>query len=550
MTTLGKYCDGGHTCSPPKDCCKQGCCYPADSVFRAGGYTVGTANAGGGGSSIHLPANNMVSLVIGHWYFWAATTATLLGILCACSLWRRQSTASFTGASLCCGDVGGSGRVGDEHHSEPDSNGSCYAPPQYSRCGSFHQAPPPYSEVTSKPDLYPLVISYNGDAVVKSNGTSTGYLMVQYFRNFIVRPVGTLSATSTIDSLSSSFICNAANEANNIIPPPYSCTGSLEEVSVVVGGPPPQQQQPQSNTHQARNSTSSPVPAPTPPPPPIGAILGVSPSASLQQFLNSPRQEVVDLTDFVNRASSTDDPPASNLSTNKEEPPESVEPAVKLKKREVRLRDKFKPRHQASVESESDPEHNFSDLLNLSVCAPSSLVASSVVINAQSNPQMDMIYNSVTNSMTSSDISSLANLGTPDSPPRATSPTLEMRELLDKIQQLPAQHKSPVSAEAPAPKLKHYFNRSKAKTLYMPLTSSSAVGGAGKEEKRRSWFPRSAPTTPCGCFTPNFPTAHHEGNGGVTSKRSGSQKGSRSKLYDGSPLLREHDESDEENDRS
>lgn len=49
--------------------------------------------------------------------------------------------------------------------------------------------------------------------------------MVQYFRNYIVRPVGTLSATSTIDSLSSSFICNV-NEANTLIPPPYSRTGS------------------------------------------------------------------------------------------------------------------------------------------------------------------------------------------------------------------------------------------------------------------------------------------------------------------------------------
>lgn len=44
--------------------------------------------------------------------------------------------------------------------------------------------------MTSKPDLYPLVISYNAEPVTKSNNGSTGYLMVQYFRNFIVRPVG------------------------------------------------------------------------------------------------------------------------------------------------------------------------------------------------------------------------------------------------------------------------------------------------------------------------------------------------------------------------
>nr|CAD7262618.1 unnamed protein product [Timema shepardi] len=40
-------------------------------------------------------------------------------------------------------------------------------------------------------------------------------------------------------------------------------------------------------------------------------------------------------------------------------------------------------------------------------------------------------------STTGSDVSSLAGVGTPGSPPRATSPTQEIRELLDKIQQLP-----------------------------------------------------------------------------------------------------------------
>lgn len=49
--------------------------------------------------------------------------------------------------------------------------------------------------------------------------------MVQYFRNYIVRPVGSLSATSTVDSLSSSFICTA-NEANTLVPPPYSRAAS------------------------------------------------------------------------------------------------------------------------------------------------------------------------------------------------------------------------------------------------------------------------------------------------------------------------------------
>lgn len=76
-------------------------------------------------------------------------------------------------------------------------------------------------KVTSKPDLYPLVFTCNADN--GKNGAS--YLMVQYFRNYIVRPVGSLSATSTVDSLSSSFICNA-NEANTLVPPPYSRAAS------------------------------------------------------------------------------------------------------------------------------------------------------------------------------------------------------------------------------------------------------------------------------------------------------------------------------------
>lgn len=49
--------------------------------------------------------------------------------------------------------------------------------------------------------------------------------MVHYFRNYIVRPVGSLSATSTVDSLSSSYICTV-NEANTIVPPPYSRAAS------------------------------------------------------------------------------------------------------------------------------------------------------------------------------------------------------------------------------------------------------------------------------------------------------------------------------------
>ncbi|XP_017775368.1 PREDICTED: uncharacterized protein LOC108561810 [Nicrophorus vespilloides] len=505
MTSV-RICDGGHICHPPKDCCRQGCCYPEEMPI----YKTTT-----------MPTSSEQQFV-GHWYFWVAITTTFVGILCACSLWRRHSS-NF--ALFCCRDYGR-----DERASEPDSNGSCYVPPQYSRCSSFHQAPPPYAEVTSKPDLYPLVISYNGDAVVKSNGSSTGYLMVQYFRNFIVRPVGSLSATSTIDSLSSSFICNASNEANTVIPPPYSCTGSLEEV----------------NHHHKQNCTFASSPTPptaivtptiTPPPPPPLPPSSMSRTHSNLCSRSSSANQLKTVPEVGESAATT-------------APPKPQVPATPARFSRKLIFNKAKT-HSADSESGGE-EHNFSDLLNLSVCLPSGSITTQLAAT-QSNPQMtDMIQSySVTNSMTSSDISSLANLGTPDSPPRATSPTIEMRELLDKIQQLP-QHKSPIPEQLQHQQQqpqKKYFSRSKAKTLYMPLhhdphqqhhnhhQQQSIKSGGGILKTTKGWLSRSAPNTPCGTFVPNFP------------RNPSSQRGSKSKICcDGSPLLTndEHDESDDE----
>ncbi|XP_034135613.1 uncharacterized protein LOC117588440 isoform X1 [Drosophila guanche] len=193
-------CEGGHICSLPRDCCTQGCCPPYQ----------------GGSRPLAPPSEHVLNLFfISHWFFWCVVVAIILAILCAYSLWKKRRT-------LC-------GWGFNEHHtqSEGDSAGSCYAPPQYSRCSSFHHPPPPYTEVTSKPDLYPLVFTCNSDnGNGKGNGNgSSSYLMVQYFRNYIVRPAGSLSAASTVDSLSSSFICNA-NEANTMVPPPYSRAAS------------------------------------------------------------------------------------------------------------------------------------------------------------------------------------------------------------------------------------------------------------------------------------------------------------------------------------
>ncbi|KAJ8967519.1 hypothetical protein NQ314_002834 [Rhamnusium bicolor] len=403
MTTqiVENKCDGGQwTCSPPKECCKQGCCF----LF---------------------------------------------------------STSIYKGS------------------------------PSNLQPGSVFNPPILRPLVTSKPDLYPLVISYNAEPV-KNNNSSTGYLMVQYFRNFIVRPVGSLSATSTIDSLSSSFLCNAANEANMIIPPPYSHMGSLEEITTDTQL---QTSQPTAEQRHLPRSAST------------------SSNTEYHQVLLC---HLMILGRLESKSQNNCDASAAISRVNR------------------RI-----AKHKLSKEdSESqDEDHNFSDLLNLSVCMPSSVVQLENPI--QSSPHLQELQYSVTNSI-GSDISSLANLGSPDSPPRATSPTVEMKELLDKIQQLP-QQKSPVPVMQQQTEIKNnrsYFHKVRAKTLYMPLCDSNS-GAKSKNKPNvfpRSWLSRSAPCTPCGNFVPNFPLYHHKG----------SQRGSKTKITDGSPLLREQFEESED----
>lgn len=179
---------------------------------------------------------------------------------------------------------------------------------------------------------------------------------------------------------------------------------------------------------------------------------------------------------------------------------------------------------ESSLDSETSQgeEHNFSELLNLSVCASS-------LVNCELQ-QVEPQY-SIANSVTVSDISSLANLGTPDSPPRATSPTLEIRELLDKIQQLP-QHKSPTN-EPQTPTTSKFFVRNKSKTLYMPLNSKlpskTPIFSNFFQGKSKNWLSRSAPTTPSSNFAPLFP-------------KTGSQRGSKIKIGDNSALLESGDQ--------
>ncbi|XP_075969961.1 uncharacterized protein LOC142972595 [Anticarsia gemmatalis] len=207
-----EQCPNGETCSAHWLCCEQGCCDPATAPSRR-----------------DAPDEPLKEHSYGYpWYAqWPVLflLGTLGGIL-VCCVWclffkRPSGHGVYMCSFACCVR-----RPTSEH----DSAGSVYPPPRYSRCGSFHQAPPPYSEVASKPDLYPLVITCG-----EGEGKAGNYLMVHYFRNYVIRAPGSLSATSTAESLNSSFICNAANEANSIIPPPYSCANNYGECGVGCG---------------------------------------------------------------------------------------------------------------------------------------------------------------------------------------------------------------------------------------------------------------------------------------------------------------------------
>ncbi|KAI4461475.1 hypothetical protein MML48_5g00006571 [Holotrichia oblita] len=365
-------------------------------------------------------------------------------------------------------------------------------------------------------------------------------------------------------------------EANTIIPPPYSCMGSLEEVngtannSITITA-----QLPISITcnelHLPRNSSSihSHISA-------TNIQSSYSPATSVNNsnnYCNKIMQQTQDLQKKHIVCATKNAPISINKSENANEVEHLHTTKYSMlnnqKSGEVNC-DGFHANTQAhivnkklnlnvlakdrSIDSESqDDDHNFSDLLNLSVCLPSSVIHLPNGMQSHAVQDLQQSY-SVTNSMTSSDISSLANLGTPDSPPRATSPTVEMKELLDKIQQLP-QQRSPLPdvyhRHNPQQhvKIKSYFNKSKVKNLYMPLqngpntnqmkvspkVSSSVTGIFGKNS--RSWLSRSAPNTPCSNFVPTF---------SIQKRSTGSQRSSKLKLNDGSPLLHNHDESDED----
>lgn len=520
--------------------------------------------------------------------------AILLAVLLFCSLWKKRHI-------LCCG-----WSTSSNHRtpSELDSAGSCYAPPHYSRCSSFYHAPPCYTEVTSKPDLYPLVFSYTSDGS-KSGNSGANYLMVQYFRNYIVRPIGSLSATtSTVDSLSSSFICNA----NEAIPPPYSSAASPDGLSMSLQNysiPRSASQQgymmhpinvPVDSMHQARSgSTNNNRPMSVP---------NTNENANISYHQVRPSESV----NFVNLFR-TDDESCVSLHPNNQNQTSSNSTIAtthtgssRNKNPNVVSDDDDEDFQQASSQNSIG---NGASVMNFEGHKVSSIYHSNETMLSLSAQMMDKIsYSRQTNdhtklnmiqkqlekccemiqqqqqqiqqthfnvstsfdctspisgnasknvndtslmglgfmnSNTGSTVSSLANLNSPGSPPQATSPTQEVKDLLEQIRQLKdtnfseedlsvEQKASNNSQPGPSTSFKSMrptslnnksrFFGIKNRSVYSPIannsfTSPSAlvskmrspISGAtsvfmvkarGSVKNRNGQFSKSAPTTPAG----------------------------------------------------
>ncbi|XP_030564661.1 uncharacterized protein LOC115765306 [Drosophila novamexicana] len=570
VQVTARFCEGGHICSLPRECCTQGCCPPYQSGPR----------------QLPPPSEHVLNLFfISHWFFWCVVVAVILAILCAYSLWKKRRTLCGWGFT--------------EHHtqSEGDSAGSCYAPPQYSRCNSFHHPPPPYTEVASKPDLYPLVFTCNNENSKGNAGSS--YLMVQYFRNYIVRPTGSLSAASTVDSLSSSFICNI-NEANTLVPPPYSRAAS-PELSLHYGAnrePPPSSQlaAPQYGLPRSASQLVEPEYQPRAHYATVAVDRNTGLGAGTAHYSTrlhnshsghfSPGESSVDSAGLMH----TGGVGGGFLQS------QSDQHFRYMVNSRSSLSDIFVNNSCAAGLGVAGPDvggaasggaTQTSSLCSLALAAGGT---PAIYNNAciQSNPLHSLenccqlvsaeeaaaAVTAPTTASTVSGVSSLSNIGTPGSPPQATSPTGEVREILDQISKLQAdvsyeqllltggakprlqhtlsrpitrpatlQHTAstpmsttPTSA-TPSKGKKFYASKPPNKALYIPMAVmapppaqrcvlkspiSSVVSGANffvnrGRVARKGWISRSAPTTPGSGLPPN-------------------------RLGDDSPLLNEHDE--------
>ncbi|KAK6631144.1 hypothetical protein RUM43_014240 [Polyplax serrata] len=394
----------------------------------------------------------------------------LLIFLCGCGLWKKRQLLSsrlYRRTSR-----------NDEERSEFDSTGSCYPPPQYSRCSSFHYAPPPYTEVTAKPDLYPLVISYKSDNAKFGDNC----VMVQYFRNYVVHP--TLGATgNAIESLGSSFFTQSAQESDSNFPPSYeeSRIGErhLTELEPVDSGSSQRGQtvlQRQIFRNGDNRQLNNELPQIV-----IGniqqAIQKASAAVNETQIVKSNLPDTFKSSKgFQNpmtalrgnsapkerkKSKEMDRPRHLSLSTFKRinksillsSSSDSIISGDRSHSAHQYTSDVILAQPQSYCESNSDLHYDSTDVLNNSshfrvdsyssednLSQPRGSLQDFVSSDGLSHSQFSNLE--ANNFSTSSEVSSLQGCGSPDSPPRAISPTGEFRNLLQKIQQLPKQRDS------------------------------------------------------------------------------------------------------------
>ena len=476
------------------------------------------------------------------------------------------------------------------------------------------------------------MFSYTNDGSKNSNN-GANYLMVQYFRNYIVRPIGSLSATSTQDSLSSSFLCTA-NEANTMIPPPYSSTASPDGLSIslqnyaIQRSASQQGYMNQANIHVESMTMATNVPSSNRP---------MSVPNTNQNSIQADQYRASS-ANFVNFYRSEEEVPNILVHQNHQVPASSNSTMTTTHTGSSRSRnrttvsddddDDFQPAssgHDLSIGNVatginydetnqlSSIYHSNDTMLSLSAAMIDKISYSrqtndhtklnmiqkqlekccEMIQQQQQQIQQTRSHFNVTTSFdsesptndvpkkicemmglgysnTGSTVSSLANLS-PDSPPQATSPTQEVKDLLEQIQQLKDTHFSDEelniervkidqsdaqpgpSTEITAPlksslkrptnfNSKRRFFNMKNRSVYLPIANNGFTSPSGMNTKLRSptasvfmiksrsvrsrngWISKSAPTTPGTGLPSNF-------------------------MNDDSPLLNEQDE-DAETDQN
>lgn len=330
-----------------------------------------------------------------------------------------------------------------------------------------------FFQVTSKPDLYPLVFSYTGGDGSKGG---TNYLMVQYFRNYIVRPVGSLSAASTVDSLSSSFI-RSVNEANTLVPPPYSRATS-PDLSFSLHNYAMQRSTSQqacsmmlNDSNQIGNSTVIYRPCSVPDSNlqstvrlisnapgqisesdsmdfnncPISIYSNNSNSVhmNLSQIECSGNGSEVDGSLVNNLADDTLDVVGNNGgSSNSNNLNSNCQRDDSLNNSAMGSLDCIENDEGGEDDGSEDYEmllqHNLNHYRNIMKMQRTQKDQQSISFESKESQinECPKVHRGYMNSNTDSSVSSLANLGSPASPPRPTSPTFEVREILEQIRQI------------------------------------------------------------------------------------------------------------------